>query len=201
MTLLHRNDMRLFLTSATLLFVELLLIRWVPSTILYVGFFSNFLLMASFLGIGLGILLGRAGRSLPLWPFALLLLGVVLVVTSNQLDVRVNSSNELFFGLTDASRAANTNYLVLPLVVGLVAAVMAALAVPARAAAQEHAAPARLCASTSPARWPASPASRCFRRWTPRRSSGSAWSASCSSRCRSACRASGSASTRVFGEA
>ena len=130
MNLLRRNEIRLFLTSATLLFVELLLIRWVPASILYIGFFANFLLMASFLGIGLGILLGRAGRSLPLWPFALLLLGVVLVVTRNELNVRVNSADELFFGLTDASRAANTNYVVLPLVVGLVAAVMAALAVP-----------------------------------------------------------------------
>ncbi len=130
LTLLRRNDVRLFLTSATLLFVELLLIRWIPASILYVGFFANFLLMASFLGIGLGILLGRRGKSLPLWPFALLLLGVVYVVTRNELNVRVNSTDELFFGLTDASRAADTNYVVLPIVVGLVAAVMAALAVP-----------------------------------------------------------------------
>ena len=48
---------RLWLTSTTLLFVELLLIRWVPAEVRYIGFFSNFLLMASFLGIGLGILL------------------------------------------------------------------------------------------------------------------------------------------------
>lgn len=48
---------RLLLTSSTLLFVELLLIRWIPANVTYVGFFSNFLLMASFLGIGVGILL------------------------------------------------------------------------------------------------------------------------------------------------
>ena len=48
------TPVRLFLTSATLLFVELLLIRWIPANVKYVGFFSNFLLMASFLGIGLG---------------------------------------------------------------------------------------------------------------------------------------------------
>ena len=52
---------RLLLTSASLLFTELMLIRWIPSTVRYVGFFTNFLLMASFLGIGLGILLGRRG--------------------------------------------------------------------------------------------------------------------------------------------
>ncbi len=49
---LRGNRTRLVLTSGTLLFVELLLIRWIPSEVRYIGFFSNFLLMASFLGIG-----------------------------------------------------------------------------------------------------------------------------------------------------
>jgi hypothetical protein len=57
------NGMRLFLTSGTILFVELMLIRWIPANVTYIGFFNNFLLMASFLGIGLGILLGRRGWS------------------------------------------------------------------------------------------------------------------------------------------
>jgi hypothetical protein len=38
------EDVRLLLTSGTLLFVELMLIRWIPSQVRYVGFFSNFLL-------------------------------------------------------------------------------------------------------------------------------------------------------------
>ena len=46
---------RLFLTATSILFTELLLIRWIPASVIYVGFFRNFLLMASFLGIGLGI--------------------------------------------------------------------------------------------------------------------------------------------------
>ena len=120
--------LRLFLTSGTLLFVELLLIRWVPANVRYIGFFSNFLLIASFLGIGLGILLGRRGMRLPISPFAILLFAVVSVVYRAQLNVEIRSQDELFFGLFDAS--ANTNFLVLPLVVGLVAAVMAALALP-----------------------------------------------------------------------
>ena len=60
--LLGGNRTRLVLTSGTLLFVELLLIRWIPSEVRYIGFFSNFLLMASFLGIGIGLLLGRRRR-------------------------------------------------------------------------------------------------------------------------------------------
>ena len=78
MPLLSGDTTRLFLTSATLLFVELLLIRWIPANVTYIGFFSNFLLMASFLGIGLGILLGRRGLALARLPFPLLLLAVVV---------------------------------------------------------------------------------------------------------------------------
>jgi hypothetical protein len=120
---------RLVLTSGALLFTELLLIRWIPSTVKYVGFFTNFLLMASFLGIGLGILLGRSGRRPAVSPFAWLLFVVVLLVLVAHLDVQVKSSDEIFFGLRE-STSADTNYVVLPLVFTLVTALMAALALP-----------------------------------------------------------------------
>ncbi len=125
---LSGNMTRLWLTSTTLLFVELMLIRWVPAEIRYVGFFSNFLLMASFLGIGLGILLGRKGARWSLIAFPLLLLVVVAVVTQNQLNVDIRSQDELFFGL--AEHTADTNPTILILAVALVTAVMAALAMP-----------------------------------------------------------------------
>ncbi|MDQ3553194.1 MAG: hypothetical protein M3395_02130, partial [Chloroflexota bacterium] len=127
---LARDDVRLFLTSAAILFVELLLIRWIPANVRYIGFFSNFLLIASFLGIGLGILLGRRGTTVSLPVFAILLMLLVGLIIGVQLDVRLQTQDELFFGLTDASRAAETNYFVLPLVVVLVVAVLAALAMP-----------------------------------------------------------------------
>jgi SAM-dependent methyltransferase len=125
------NEVRLFLTSGTLLFFELLLIRWVPANVTYIGFFSNFLLMASFLGIGLGILLGRRGWSPGILPFAVLALAVVGIVYKFQLNVKVKSQDEIFFGLTDASRgAADTDYFALLLLVVLVTTLMAALAMP-----------------------------------------------------------------------
>lgn len=126
------NGMRLWLTSLTILFVELMLIRWVPAEIRYIGFFSNFLLMASFLGIGLGILLGRRGARWSLVAFPMMLLAVALLITVNQLDVSVQGgSGEIWFGLTDASKgAADTNYTILVLAVALVTAVMATLAMP-----------------------------------------------------------------------
>ena len=123
------NRQRLFLTSATILFVELMLIRWVPSNVIFVGFFSNFLLMASFLGIGVGILLGRRIERAPILPFGLLLLVVVALVYRFQLNVQVQSQDELFFGLAE-STSADINFLALPLVILLVTALLASLALP-----------------------------------------------------------------------
>lgn len=123
-------ETRLLLTSATILFVELLLIRWIPANVKYVGFFSNFLLMASFLGIGLGIVLGRRGFRPIISPFAPLLLGTALLVTVAQLNVAVaDGPNELFFGLQH-STSADVNFIVLPLVIVLVTALLASLALP-----------------------------------------------------------------------
>jgi hypothetical protein len=129
LTLLRRNDVRLFLTSFAILFVELLLIRWIPSNVKYIGFFSNFLLIASFLGIGLGILIGRKGFMARISPFALFLAAVVALIFKLQLNVQVKSQDELFFGLAENS-AADQNFLVLPAVVFLVVALLATLALP-----------------------------------------------------------------------
>jgi SAM-dependent methyltransferase len=126
---LRGNRTRLLLTSGTLLFVELLLIRWIPAEVRYIGFFSNFLLMASFLGIGIGILLGRRRNFDTIAIFPILLVAVVALITKLELNVQINSTDELFFGLAE-SRAADVNFLVLPLVFVLVTALMASLAIP-----------------------------------------------------------------------
>jgi len=58
---------RLVLASALMLFVELALIRWTSSNNLYLVHLTNFVLLASFLGIGLGFLRAGAGRDLFPW--------------------------------------------------------------------------------------------------------------------------------------
>ena len=125
----RRPGVRLVLTSGTLLFVELVLLRWIPANVTYIGFFSNFLLMASFLGIGVGILLGRRFADLAWSPFPGLLLVVVGLILGAKLDVQLRATNEIFFGLSE-SHAADVNFVVLPFVFILVAAVMGALALP-----------------------------------------------------------------------
>ncbi|MEO6349886.1 MAG: spermidine synthase [Candidatus Limnocylindrales bacterium] len=126
---LARPQVRLLLTSSVLLFVELLLIRWIPANVKYVGFFSNFVLMASFLGIGVGILLGRRRQDLALSPFPVLLLLLVLLVTGAQLNVQVPAGDQIFFGLAE-STSADANFVVLLLVIVLVTALMATLSLP-----------------------------------------------------------------------
>jgi hypothetical protein len=46
---------RLLLASFLSLFVELILIRWIPSNLHIIGFFSNLILIACFLGLGIGM--------------------------------------------------------------------------------------------------------------------------------------------------
>lgn len=132
---LARPGLRLYLTAFSLLFTELVLIRWIPAEITYVGFFSNFLLIGSFLGIGIGILAGRrfggaGGRALPIGLFIPLLFITVRFVTLAQLNVQVRATDEVFFGLAENRGAADINFVVLPLAVGLATLLMAVLALP-----------------------------------------------------------------------
>ena len=55
---------RLVLLSFLMLFVELGLIRWSGAYIVYLSFFTNFVLLASFLGVGVGFLRARASGDL-----------------------------------------------------------------------------------------------------------------------------------------
>jgi hypothetical protein len=127
--LLRRPETRLFLTATSILFVELLLIRWIPANVIYVGFFRNFLLMASFLGIGVGILWGRDPNRISVSLFGPLLLALTVLVTQFTITIQVNSPDEIFFGLSE-SGAADINFLVLPAVALLATVIMAGLAVP-----------------------------------------------------------------------
>ena len=64
-----------------MLFVELALIRWLGSNVLYLSYFSNFVLLGSFLGIGIGFLRGRAKTDLFPWaaPALAVLVAFVLI--------------------------------------------------------------------------------------------------------------------------
>ena len=67
---------RIFLASFLVLFLEIALIRWMPAYIRLLAYFSNFILLASFLGIGLGCLLAPSRKQL--FPFFPLIQAVVI---------------------------------------------------------------------------------------------------------------------------
>ena len=53
----------LFVISALFLFLELAFIRWFPAQVLFLTFFTNTVLLASFLGLSLGLLAARHRRN------------------------------------------------------------------------------------------------------------------------------------------
>ncbi len=74
------DQVRLAFASFLMLFVELALIRWITANNVYVTEATNFVLLASFLGIGIGFLNAASGRDYLRWtPVALVaLVGFVL---------------------------------------------------------------------------------------------------------------------------
>src|SRR3970040_3096770 len=78
----------LFLSSFLSLFLELLLIRWVPSIIRVVAYYGNLMLLSAFLGLGCGALLTRRGLRLHRWFAPFLLLLVFFVSAIKGMDFR-----------------------------------------------------------------------------------------------------------------
>jgi len=58
---LTKTGLRLFGLSFTALFLELMVIRWVPSEVRLVAYYANLLLVSSFLGLGIGALVSPRG--------------------------------------------------------------------------------------------------------------------------------------------
>jgi hypothetical protein len=76
-----KKQARLVFASFLMLFVELALIRWITANNVFVTEATNLILLASFLGIGIGFLNARSGRDYLRWaPVALLaLIAFVLI--------------------------------------------------------------------------------------------------------------------------
>ncbi len=110
---------RIFLVSFAMLFFELLCIRWIPSYVRYLSYFNNFILMASFLGIGLGMLSARR-KNFWFLPFPLLLLAMVILVALNKFTLLINSTDVLYYGAGEAQSATAENFIVLPIIFGIV---------------------------------------------------------------------------------
>ncbi len=80
---------RLVLLSFLMLFVELALIRFAGENVIYLSYFSNFVLLGSFLGIGVGFLRARARTDLFPWSIVILtfLVGFILHLSGRHQSV------------------------------------------------------------------------------------------------------------------
>nr|MBA3273466.1 hypothetical protein [Chthoniobacterales bacterium] len=118
---------RIFLLSFALLFFELLCIRWIPAYVRYLSYFTNFILLASFLGMGAGILSARrASFRFPSFP--LLLLALSGVVALNRFELNISTTDVLYFGSGTTGVARAESFILLPLIFTFVAAAFIPLA-------------------------------------------------------------------------
>ncbi len=115
---------RLVLLSFLMLFVELALIRWAGSNVLYLSYFSNFVLMGSFLGIGLGFL--RAKSRTDLFPWSLLALAFLIgFITIFPVKIDKSGADIIYFGTVPGGLPI---WITLPAIFVAVAFVMMAIA-------------------------------------------------------------------------
>lgn len=90
----------LFAISFAALFLELMLIRWVPCAIRFVAYYANLLLISSFLGLGLGAMVSRRGWRLFGW-FPVLLAVYIAAVLLCRPVVMPGSASEVRFYLLE----------------------------------------------------------------------------------------------------
>src|SRR3954454_2061458 len=124
---INGTKLRIFLVSFTLLFFELLCIRWIPAYVRYLSYFTNFILLASFLGMGLGMLAARR-TSFRFPPFPLMLLALTAVVAANRFELNIASTDVLYFGSGTTGVARAESFILLPLIFTFVAAAFIPLA-------------------------------------------------------------------------
>src|SRR3990170_4185509 len=104
---------RLVIASALMLFLELALIRWTGSNVVHLSYFSNFVLLGSFLGIGVGFLRSGRARRLPYYS-PLVLAALVAFVAWRPVPVDQGGSDIVHF--TSLSTTGPSAMVILPLV-------------------------------------------------------------------------------------
>ena len=113
---------RLLLGSSLMLFLELALIRWLGANVVHLSYFSNFVLLGSFLGIGLGFLVSRKTWSALPWTAPLLALLVVVTLVF-PVTIQRQGSDVIYF--TAMRVNGPPVWLALPVIFLLVAATLA----------------------------------------------------------------------------
>ncbi len=121
-----RLRIRLVALCFLMLFVELALIRWLGGNILYLSYFSNIVLLGSFLGIGLGFLWSHRSEH-SLLRYTPLVFGLLVLVVHNvPVNVVATGGDLIFFG-GELKPDGPPREIVLPVIFLAVAALLACI--------------------------------------------------------------------------
>jgi SAM-dependent methyltransferase len=109
---MRKERLELVAASFLMLFVELVIIRWAGAWIVHLSYFTNFILLGSFLGIGIGFLRARRGPDLFAWaPVAVAFsIGIVMAFPA---QVDRTGGDLVYFGIRPTGLPA---WVLLPIV-------------------------------------------------------------------------------------
>jgi len=99
----------MFLLSFSALFLELMIIRWVPSVVRLVAYYANLMLLSSFLGLGVGAMMSQRKVRFFDWFPIVLVLNIGVLLLCRQVVLGANNAELRFYAMSPQLR----NYLIL----------------------------------------------------------------------------------------
>src|ERR1700733_3456870 len=90
---------RLVLLSFLMFFIALPLMRWIGSNVVYLSYFSNFVLLGSFLGIGIGFLRAKSRYDFFAWA-PVILAFLISFIRAFPVSIEYMGSQIIYFGCT-----------------------------------------------------------------------------------------------------
>src|SRR5579862_9483583 len=93
----RRRGLELFCLSFLALFLELMVIRWAPAVVRLIAYYANLILISSFLGLGVGAIVGTKRKSLFGWLPTLLLINVVWLLIAHFITLPTTAAESRFY--------------------------------------------------------------------------------------------------------
>jgi hypothetical protein len=93
----RRRGLELFCLSFLALFLELMVIRWAPAVVRMIAYYANLILISSFLGLGVGAIVGKKRKSLLGWFPVLLLANVVWLLIAHFVTMPTTAAESRFY--------------------------------------------------------------------------------------------------------
>src|SRR5581483_6260013 len=91
------RGLELFCLSFLALFLELMVIRWAPAVVRLIAYYANLILISSFLGLGVGAILGKKRKSFFGWLPAFLLINVAWLLIAHFITLPSTASESRFY--------------------------------------------------------------------------------------------------------